>query len=286
MDNLISFTQTWHNKPYPSIDPTRPELSAAGRFVAITGGGTGIGRSIAIAFAQAGASTIAILGRRHDRLESAAAEITGASGGKTNAIFEAVDISQRGQLDAAVTNLVKKADGAKIDVLISNAGVSPDMGAVVGFEEAEFRRGIELNVIGAFNTLQSFGPFLTSNAYVFNTSTGMVHVRPIAQGWAYTAVKAAVFKMFEYLQDDNPEWHVVQIQPGVIRTELNERFDIVGQDDPALVAHFYVWLASPEAEFLKGRFVWVNWDVDELKARADEIKNSLLFKVILNGVPM
>ncbi|EXK84017.1 hypothetical protein FOQG_11750 [Fusarium oxysporum f. sp. raphani 54005] len=286
MDNFVSFTKTWHNKPYPSIDPTRPELSAAGKFVAITGGGTGIGRSIAIAFAQAGASTIAILGRRLDRLETAAAEIAEASGGKTNVIFEAVDISQRSKLDAAVTNLVKKADGAKVDILISNAGVSPDVGAVVGFDEAEFRRGIELNVIGAFNTLQSFGPFLTSNAYIFNTSTGMVHLRPIAQGWAYTAVKAAVFKMFEYLQDDNPEWHVVQIQPGVIRTELNERFDIVGQDDPALAAQFYVWLASPEAEFLKGKFVWVNWDVDELKARADEIKNSLLFKVILNGVAM
>ncbi|KLP07006.1 related to peroxisomal short-chain alcohol dehydrogenase [Fusarium fujikuroi] len=286
MDNFVSFTKTWHNKPYPSIDPTRPELSAAGKFVAVTGGGTGIGRSIAIAFAQAGASTIAILGRRLDRLETAAAEIAAASGGRTNVIFEAVDISQRSTLDAAVISLVKKAGGNKIDILISNAGVSPDVGAVVGFDEAEFRRGIELNVIGAFNTLQSFGPFLTSNAYIFNTSTGMVHLRPIAQGWAYTAVKAAVFKMFEYLQDDKPEWHVVQIQPGVIRTELNERFDVVGQDDPALAARFYVWLASPEAEFLKGKFVWVNWDVDELKARADEIKNSLLFKVILNGVPM
>ncbi|KAF5637959.1 hypothetical protein F52700_4662 [Fusarium sp. NRRL 52700] len=286
MDNFVSFTEAWHNKPYPSIDPTRPELSAAGKFVAITGGGTGIGRSIAVAFAQAGASTIAVLGRRLDRLEQAAAEIADASGGKTNVIFEAVDISQRNKLDAAVTNLVKKANGAKIDILISNAGVSPDVGAVVGFDEAEFRRGIELNVIGAFNTLQSFGPFLTNNAYVFNTSTGMVHLRPMAQAWAYTAVKAAVFKMFEYLQDDNPEWHVVQIQPGVIRTELNERFDIVGQDDPALAGQFYVWLASREAEFLKEKFVWVNWDVDELKARADEIKNSLLFKVILNGVPM
>ncbi|KAH7259138.1 uncharacterized protein BKA55DRAFT_591924 [Fusarium redolens] len=286
MDDFVSFTNVWHNKPYPSIDPTRPELSAAGKFVAITGGGTGIGKSIAIAFAQAGASTIAILGRRLDRLETAAAEIAEASGGKSNVVFEASDISKRGSLDAAVTNLVKKADGAKIDILISNAGVSPDTGAVVGFDEAEFRRGIELNVIGAFNTLQSFGPSLTSNAYVFNTSTGMVHLKPIAQGWAYTAAKAAVLKMFEYLQDDNPEWHVVQIQPGVIRTELNERFDIVGQDDPALAAQFYVWLASPEAEFLKGKFVWANWDVDELKARADEIKNSLLFKLILNGVPM
>ncbi|KAF4496578.1 3-oxoacyl-(acyl-carrier-) reductase [Fusarium agapanthi] len=286
MDNIVSFTKTWRNTPYPSIDPTRPELSSAGKLVAITGGGTGIGGSIAIAFAQIGASTIAILGRRLDRLEAAVAEIAEASGGKTNVIFEAVDISQRSKLDAAVTRLVKREDGAKVDIPISNAGVASDMGTVVGFDEAEFRRGIELNVVGAFNTLQTFGPCLTSNAYVFNTSTGMVHLWPIAQGWAYAPVKAAVFKMFQYLQDDNPKWHVVQIQPGVIRTELNERFDVVGQDDPSLAAQLYVWLASPEAECLKGKFVWVNWDVDELKARADGIKGSLLFKMILSGVPM
>lgn len=53
-----------------------------------------------------------------------------------------------------------------------------------------------------------------------------------------------------------------------------------------LPAHFQVWLASPEADFLKGKFVWANWDVDELKAHADEIKSTKLLRVLLNGVPM
>jgi hypothetical protein len=53
-----------------------------------------------------------------------------------------------------------------------------------------------------------------------------------------------------------------------------------------LPAHFLVWLASHEAEFVKGKFVWANWDVDELKARADDIKDSLILKVLLNGVPL
>lgn len=53
-----------------------------------------------------------------------------------------------------------------------------------------------------------------------------------------------------------------------------------------LPGHFNVWLASPEAEFLKGKFVWVNWDVNELKALAEEIKESTLLKIYLNGVPM
>jgi hypothetical protein len=44
-----------------------------------------------------------------------------------------------------------------------------------------------------------------------------------------------------------------------------------------------VWLASPEARFLNGKFVWVNWDIDELKARADEIQNSSLLTLALDG---
>ena len=55
----------------------------------------------------------------------------------------------------------------------------------------------------------------------------------------------------------------------------------------ALPGQFYVWLASPEARFLKSKFVWVNWDVDELKSRAEEIKEDpLLLNIHLDGLPM
>lgn len=53
-----------------------------------------------------------------------------------------------------------------------------------------------------------------------------------------------------------------------------------------LPGDFNVWLASPEAAFLKGRFVWSNWDVEELKSHAKEIEESMLLKITLNGVPM
>lgn len=53
-----------------------------------------------------------------------------------------------------------------------------------------------------------------------------------------------------------------------------------------LPAHFLVWLASEEAEFLKGKFVWANWDAQELLARADEIQSSMLLRVLLKGVDM
>jgi hypothetical protein len=44
-----------------------------------------------------------------------------------------------------------------------------------------------------------------------------------------------------------------------------------------------VWLASEEAKFLKGKFVWVNWDVDELKANAKEIESTNLLTLGLQG---
>lgn len=51
-----------------------------------------------------------------------------------------------------------------------------------------------------------------------------------------------------------------------------------------LPGHFFVWLASPEATFLKGKFVWANWDAEELLERAEEIKNAKLLSMVLDGV--
>lgn len=53
----------------------------------------------------------------------------------------------------------------------------------------------------------------------------------------------------------------------------------------SLPASFNVWLASPEARFLKGKFLWANWDVDELKAQAKEIETSTQLSIGLVGWP-
>ncbi len=53
-----------------------------------------------------------------------------------------------------------------------------------------------------------------------------------------------------------------------------------------LPAAFSVWLSSPEASFLESKFVWANWDVQELKSRAEEIRGSKVLTIMLDGVPM
>ncbi|KAJ8120190.1 hypothetical protein O1611_g10428 [Lasiodiplodia mahajangana] len=62
-------------------------------------------------------------------------------------------------------------------------------------------------------------------------------------------------------------------------------FDGIKTDDVSLPASFNLWLASPEARFLKGKFLWCNWDIDELKARAREFESSKELNIDLVGWP-
>ncbi len=53
-----------------------------------------------------------------------------------------------------------------------------------------------------------------------------------------------------------------------------------------LPGNFTVWLASKEAAFLKNKYVWVNWDVDELIAKKKHIQETKDLEVFLGGVPI
>jgi NAD(P)-dependent dehydrogenase (short-subunit alcohol dehydrogenase family) len=228
-----SFTKTWHNEPYPQISPLRPELRATDSVVFITGGGTGIGKATAIAFAQAGAKVIAIFGRRLEKLQTAAEEIRSAnSNGTTTVVFESVDLSQRAAVDAAFANALKKAGEAHIDILIHSAGILQAHGFVAGYNYDDFRKGFDINMVGAFNAVQAMMPLLAHEAKVFNITSGIAHVN-LPRVWAYAATKIANVKMFDYLQAENPNLQVVNIQPGVISTDINAstEMDSVGVDD-------------------------------------------------------
>ena len=52
-----------------------------------------------------------------------------------------------------------------------------------------------------------------------------------------------------------------------------------------LPGHFMSWLSSPEAAFLKGKLVWANWDVEELKVASAKIQEGSLLTVGMQGWP-
>ncbi|KAF5591043.1 reductase [Fusarium pseudoanthophilum] len=285
LPGFSSFTKAWHSEPYPFISPTRPELSAAGKNIVITGGGTGIGQATGIAFAQAGAKSIVIVGRRLEQLQTSVKEIQAANP-STQVLFESGDVTKLESISTAMKNIVEKL--GKIDIFIANAGMLPKAGPVYGYAESQLRQGFEINVIGVFNSLQAFLPLAAPNAKVIYVGSGIGHWAPMAEVpgvFSYAAAKAAALKMVDYFAFENPHIHVASIQPGIIATGINPDLS-VGFDTVELPAHFMVWLASDEGDFLRGKFAWANWDAQELLARAKEIESSMLLRVTLNGVDM
>jgi NAD(P)-dependent dehydrogenase (short-subunit alcohol dehydrogenase family) len=221
-----SFTKKWHSSPSATISPSRPELSAAGKNIVITGGGTGIGKFIATAFAKAGASTISILGRRADRLITASKEISQAAANSkhsTKVLYRVTDITNKNDVDASFKSLAGEV-GA-LHILVSNAGVFPDIGFLATTPIDAFMASFETNVRGALNAVQAFIPLSApapdSHEPTILSIATSTHVAPLPSLGNYMVSKAANHKMMDFIAAENPNVHVVNVCPGVIETEMS-----------------------------------------------------------------
>ena len=122
MDRTAAPTKTWHKSVYPSIDPTLPSLSLAGKSIVITGGGAGIGLAISNAVALAGTSRLAIIGRRAKVLADAKAEIYGLVGDRTEVFTFSADVANKKHIDEAFKQISSAFVGRPLDLLVNNAG--------------------------------------------------------------------------------------------------------------------------------------------------------------------
>jgi NADP-dependent 3-hydroxy acid dehydrogenase YdfG len=127
----------WRNDTYPAIDPTRPELSAKGKKIIVTGGGAGIGKGTVEAFAQAGAASIAITGRRLDKLTETKEYIE--SKYKTPVSIYAADVT-----DVAAMKKAASGIGAW-DVLVMNAGFLSQPNTIQDSEVNEWWKAFEVS---------------------------------------------------------------------------------------------------------------------------------------------
>ncbi|KAF3765748.1 NAD(P)-binding protein [Cryphonectria parasitica EP155] len=279
-----SLTKVYHGESYPAISPSRPELSAKGKVVVVTGGGSGIGASIAKAFAAGGSTKIAIISRTEKKLVATKDAIEKEFLG-TKVLAVPADITNAEQVNGAFAKIGQTF--GKVNVLVCNSGFLPATQPVLssGFDVQEWWTGFTTNVLGALYSVQGFIKHAAEGACILHISTCVAHMPPLEPGVSgYAASKMAATKLFDYLALENPGLHIVNIQPGLIQSEMSRKSGHPGTDHIDLPGHFCLWVASPEASFLRGKFVWVNWDVDELKARKEEILSTDLLDTKLGGV--
>ena len=285
------FTNIVRRKTYAAIDPTRPELSAKGKTIIVTGAGWGsIGSGIALSFAKAGATNIALVGRREKTLQETKEKIQ-AENPDVQVYISIADLTKAQSVGTAA-HWIRVELGAW-DVFINSAMRTGELATIAGCDEDDWWQTFEIGVRFYQHFAKHFLPKCRPNATLISINSRQTHMKaslfPLMG--ANGAAHAAAAKLDEYLAIEKPGLRVFSLHPGRIDRPLLQGIlkgpqhdrAISDVDDMSLPSDMCVWLASPEADFLKERFLHANFDVEELVSmRADFETNPALLTVKLS----
>ncbi|EFR04904.1 NADP(+)-dependent dehydrogenase [Nannizzia gypsea CBS 118893] len=275
-----SYTKITHSTTYAGINPTQPGLSTAGKVVLITGASGGIGRATASSFAASGPRALILLGRRTDALTETTAIVHNNHAEVTIQTHEAELCNA-----SSVRDIMNKvaAEFGGIDILIHCAGALAPVVPLLEADPATFLDGYKTTVVGSLVTAQavvlankSVSPNEDKPVTFVNLTTAGILFPPFTGMGAYVSSKMAAVKVLQSFAVENPQVRLHNVHPGFLQTamsaKLSESIKLpFAFDEISLPADFLVWIVSPEAEFLKNKIVFSCWDVDELKARKNEI---------------
>jgi NAD(P)-dependent dehydrogenase (short-subunit alcohol dehydrogenase family) len=243
--------------------------SLQGKAAIVTGGGRGMGRAIARAFAEDGAD-VAIIDRLSDHLDEVRSEIE--SFGRKGVAVEA-DLTEIGRIPEIFGSIAERLEG--FDILMNNAGVSPAAPALETTEEI-WDLAMDLNAKALFFCAQEAGRHFLEHGkrgkIVNTSSTYGITVEP--ELCAYCASKGAVLQLTRALAC---EWardgiNVNAIGPTLIETDMTaelfadtkyiaeflKRIPAGVVPKPADVADAAVFLAGPHSDFVHGQLLPVD----------------------------
>jgi 2-keto-3-deoxy-L-fuconate dehydrogenase len=242
-------------------------FSLKNKTAVITGGGSGIGKAIAIAFAKQNASVF-ILDMDEHAGKHVADEII-ADGGF--AAFKKCNVS----LQAEVNNIIEEiinANGA-INILVNNAGIA-HVGNADNTEEKDFERLMNVNIKGVYNCLHAVIPHMKKTGGVILNMASVASTVGIPDRFAYSMTKGAVVGMTlsvakDYIQHNircncvSParvhtpfvDGFITKNYPGKEKEmfeKLSKTQPIGRMAQPQEIAHLALYLCSDEASFITG----------------------------------
>ncbi len=234
----------------------------SGKVAVITGASRGIGRAIALAFAEEGADVVVNYLRSEEEARKTIEKVEeyGARGLAVRA-----DVSDPYQVEKMASKVVKKF--GKVNVLVNNAGVI-SKGPLEEISIEDWVRVISINLNGVFYTMRAFAKLMMANGggSIVNVASVAGYV-PLVSAGAYSASKAGVIMLTKQAA---AEWgkygiRVNAICPGPIETDMllseyteeqlraRKKLMPVGRlGKPEDVARLAVFLASDESRYVTG----------------------------------
>lgn len=239
------------------------DFSLEGKVALVTGASRGIGKAIAVAFAEHGAD-VAVAARSVDQLEQTAKEIKTTG---HRALVLPCDVTSTEQVEAAVNRTI---DGlGDLDVVVNNAGGTRFMAPVLAMREDGWYKVIELNLNSVYRVCKAVGPYLTSKkkGSVINIAS-IDGMNPSPLRANYSAAKAGVIMLGRVLALEWAEFgvRVNTISPGAVATDIwgsladDENFvqtvtsgiPLGRWADPEEMAGLALYLASDASSFVTG----------------------------------
>lgn len=236
-----------------------------GKVALITGGDSGIGRSVAVHFAREGAH-IAIVYLKEDKDAVETKKMVEEEGCRCE-IMEG-DLREESFCKTAVSQCIKKY--GKLDILVNNAAVQFPKDSLKEISSGQLHKTFETNIYPYFHVTRAALDHLPEGGAIVNTSSVTAY-RGSGHLLDYSSTKGAIVAFTRSLSQNlaKKKIRVNGVAPGPIWTPLiPATFDDVsdfGQDtpmgragQPSEVAPAYVFLASEDASYITGQFIHIN----------------------------